>query len=125
MLISISFYSKTFEDSDKQIAYNKATKWIQKNVITKDENKETTFKMEENPDTVLPSYKVTLFCSLPTAEEENRFCDACKVYHKSFFINQEYNCSACRHKAFLHRMDERLRVKRSFRKEKLNYYDKK
>lgn len=120
MLLSIALFSKTFEGKTKKEAYFKAMNWVAKNIVHKqDENKETSFKVEELKGLVFPSYKITLFCSLNTAEEENRFCENCKKYHKSFFINQDYNCSSCKHKAFMVRMHERLKVKRSYRRDKL------
>lgn len=119
MMVSIAFYSRKFEGETRKKAYFKAMNWVAKNIVHKDENKETTFQVEEIKGLVFPSYKVTLYCSLPSTDEESKFCDSCKSYHKSFFINQEYNCSSCKHKAFVKRMDDRLKIKKSYRVEKL------
>lgn len=120
MLVSIEFYSQKFSNIDKKKAYSKATNWLAKYIVTsKDENIECTFKIEELKNEPLPTFKVVIYCSLNTVDEENKFCEVCKTYHKSFFINQDYNCSSCKHKAFIRRMDEKLTIKRGYRKEKL------
>lgn len=120
MLVSIEFYSQKFSNIDKKKAYSKATNWLAKYIVTsKDENVESTFKIEEIKNENLPAFKVTVYCSLNTDDEEDKFCEVCKTYHKSFFINQEYNCNACRHKTFIRRMKEKLAIKKSYRKERL------
>lgn len=120
MIVSVEFYSKSFSNIDRKEAYRKLTNWLAKHIVTnKDENRESTFKIEELKGELIPTFKLTVYCSLETKDEENKFCEVCKTYHKSFFINQEYNCNACKHKAFIQRMDEKLSIKKGYRREKL------
>ena len=122
MNISTTFYNKTFAHEDKKEAYKRATNWIAKYIVTsRDDNKETIFKIEEIKNTAVPTFKVILMCSLETKDEEDSFCESCKSYHKAFFINQEYNCNACKYKAFLNRMSDKLSVKMNYRRDKLKH----
>lgn len=120
MIVSVEFYSQKFSNIDRKKAYSKLTNWMAKHIITsKDENKDCTYKVEEIKNETLPTFKLTIYCSLDTRDEEKKFCEVCKTYHKSFFINQEYNCNSCKYKAYLNRMEEKLLIKKGYRKEKL------
>ncbi len=115
------FFSLEFEDDDKKKAFRKATNWIAKNVMSKSDDDKITYRIEFLKGKIKHTFKVHLYCSLDITEEQNRFCEVCKKYHKSFFINQEYNCNACKVKAYHSRVDERMSIVRTYRKEKIRY----
>ena len=122
MKISIPYFAKKFTAESKKEAYIAVMKWMANNVISsQDEVSETQFSIIEEKGYDLPTYKLTLFCMLDENEHKNKFCDICKKYHKSFFINQDYNCSKCNMVTYRARVEETLMVKRSYRKERLKY----
>lgn len=56
----------------------------------------------------------TLLSCLDIKSEQKEFCKACKEFHHSFFINENYNCDRCNLKSFLKRVGERGKVSKSF-----------
>jgi hypothetical protein len=121
MIISAAYHTRSFSNESRKDAYNKAMNWLAKNVITKPENQGISFKVEEVKPADVPTFKLTLMCELDVTEEERKYCEICKSFHRSFFINEEFNCSACKHKAYLKRIEERISIRKSYKKEKLQY----
>lgn len=115
MLVSVSFFTKTFKGSSNKDAYLNVCKWIAKNVLNDESKiKETFWKIEREDIGV---YKLTLYCTLDYKDRERKFCESCQKYHKRFYYNEDRDCSRCNLKAFKKRIDENLSIKRNYRKE--------
>lgn len=122
MRIVVPFFSKTFSAESKKKAYEKTYKWIATNIVKgKDEIGETLTKIEEDESFDFPTFKLTLYCMLDEKEDRNKFCNVCKAHHKSFFVNQDYNCSSCNVMTYVQRLDKKLSIKRQYRKERLHF----
>lgn len=115
MLISMKFFEKLFKSEDYKDAYIKATKWIANNVL-KVEIKDVTFKISKIDKTDLPTIKLELFAGLDSNDLKNHRCMVCKEFHRSFYINQEYNCNACRMKGYLDEANQKLTIKKHYTK---------
>lgn len=122
MKITASFFTKKFANTSKKDAYMDAAKWIASNVIKhQDELGETLFNITEVKDADFPTYKVTLYCMMDEEERKEKFCNICKQYHKSFFINEEFNCSRCNMLTYRQRCEESLGQKKSYRRERIKF----
>ena len=123
MNVSTKFFEKRFSDFDSKDAYLKLCKWLAQNVISKEVEigKEVTFGVFKVEGADFPTFKLELYCSLNETDLRNGFCERCKEFHKSFYINQEYNCNACKVMAYMDQVKLKLSSKRSYRKERLEY----
>lgn len=120
MKVAVKFYEQQFSDKASKKAYLNACKWIAVNVINKVEVGETTYTITKiNAD--LPTFKLELYGLLDSNNIDSQFCEACKQFHRSFFVNQEYNCNVCKMKAYLDTIKQKVSIKRSYRKERLGY----
>ena len=61
----------------------------------------------------------TLFTNIDLTPEKNEFCKVCREFHTTFYINQDFNCSSCKMKAFLGRAEEKARVSKNYYKKKI------
>ncbi len=114
------FYVKEFSGDDTKQAYLKACKWVAKNVISKVEiGKNTLIKYIKNAD--LPTVTVELYCVFDEKETGEKYCNICKEFHKTFYINQEYNCNACKMKGYMATIDKKLLIKMNYIKQRLSY----
>lgn len=121
MLHSIKFYEQTFKAQERKNAYLKACKWLASNVLSKAEIGDILFNIEEDKESSSPAFKLELYCSIDEKDSVNDFCNTCKKFHKSFFINESYNCDRCNMKTFEARMKEKLIVKQAYRAERLRF----
>lgn len=121
MKIAIKFFEKVFKGEDSKDVYLKACKWIAKNVISTVEIGETFWRIEKERDTDLPTFKLELYAMLDANETGEKFCIKCKEFHRSFFINQDFNCSRCNMKTYKNELEDKLSIKKQWRKERLKY----
>ena len=117
---AIKFFSKTFTGETTKEAYLKASNWVGKFIFSKVEIGETFWKIEKI-NTNFPTVKLELYAMLDPSETEKSFCNRCQEFHKSFYINQDYNCNACRMQAYNKNVKDKLNIKRGFRQERLRY----
>lgn len=122
MKVAVPFFTKVFVAETNTKAYQKACKWVAKNVMSNNESstkdlKETFWNVDKEKE---GEYKLTLFCMLDFKEKEVKFCEICKTYHKRFYYNEDRDCSRCNLKAFKKRIEENLDIKKSYRKELVN-----
>jgi len=119
--ISVKYFAKNFEDEDSKVAYLNACKWLAKNVISKVEVSETLFSIHKVKEADLPTFRLELHCSFNEGKLGKEFCNRCQEFHRSFYINQEYNCNACKVKAYITGIKNKLITKKSYRRERLGY----
>ena len=51
--------------------------------------------VDDNTKESLPTFRLTLYYKFDDTEFMKMTCNACKEFHKSFFINENFNCSTC------------------------------
>jgi hypothetical protein len=121
--IAVKFYQKTFTASEGEKSndvYNRLNTWLARNIIKKVEMGETFWKVEHvKADS--PTFTLELWTMLDAEEGTKGFCERCREFHSSFFLNQQYNCDACNYIAFKKQMDQKLNIKKAWRKEKLGH----
>jgi len=104
MKLSIKVFEKTFSDEVSKKAYLKACKWIAKNLV---EINNAQYEIKKIINTNLPTFNLTVYAILDTQNFDNEFCNTCKEFHKTFYINQDYDCNWCRLTAYKKQLDKK------------------
>lgn len=78
----------------------------------------TTFKVRKKNGTK-DVYIVYVYTNLEMKEAQKEFCKNCKYFHKSFYINEEYNCSRCNMKSFLKIMSDKSKISKQYYRERM------
>ncbi len=115
MLGLIKFYEKDFINTQGNLknAYLKACKWVSKKIISKNIDK-VVWNVEKVSETTITIY---LYFMMEINEELKSYCKVCKEFHKSFFINEEYNCNSCKLISFFNKMKTKENVSKGYYKE--------
>ena len=124
MTVANKFPEQSFQHKERKKAYLKACKWLARYVVDKGniDSTQTTYNIHKlDSGTKRTTFVVTLYCTLDSTDTQKRFCEACKKFHRSFFVNQEYNCGTCKQKAYVGQLEQRLNIKQAYRKERLDY----
>lgn len=121
MKMATPFYKHNFSDEISKQAYLKACKWLAENVVSKVEIGETFWKITKVEDASLPTFKLELYALIDTEDNIKAFCERCKEFHRVFYVNQQFNCNSCNLMAFKNQMDEKLKIKKSYRQERLKH----
>lgn len=122
MQISLEFFRKDFTSKkDFKTAYLKACKWAAQNIISKVEIGETFWRIEKVKDADLPTCRIVLYAMLEDTDITESFCKACKSFHTAFFVNQEFDCNRCKMQAYKKQIQQKLDIKKAYRKEKLKH----
>lgn len=109
---------KRFTAGSLSEAKTKALKWVGRYVMCKNEVHDIMYHFEEDKETN-NCVVVTLFVSLDEGDVRKRHCEICKEFHKLFFINESFDCNACKAKAYQERLNDTLKPKKSFYREAL------
>ncbi len=110
---SVEIMTKGFSADTMKEAYMIAVKWVSTNIISKDELKDITVSFKKEMRT-LPTIIVGLHMTLNEKELRDRHCEICRETHKTFFINENCNCSWCNVGAYQRRMEDMLRTKSEY-----------
>ena len=91
------FYEREFRDEDPKKAYLKASKFVASNIISKGSKVEVSKVTWDvvRVDGDLPTFRLTLYYKFDDTKFMEQTCEACKQFHKSFFINENFNCNRC------------------------------
>lgn len=84
--------------------------------IASNEYRNISCKIEKISDC---TFKFVLFTSIDISEEMKHYCDMCKAYHCSFFVNEDYNCSRCNLRSFFDRTKKKADISKKFYEEKI------
>lgn len=118
------FYERNFIADDSKSAYLKACKFVASNIISdgsKVEADKVTWKVDKvESDKGLPTFKLTLFYTFDDDEFMEKTCKACKDFHKSFFINENYNCDRCNKIGYAKNIQNKLLIGSEYYKKKLD-----
>lgn len=74
------------------------------------------FEVEKLENEEQPTFELSLFVTLDEKEVMDRHCKICKETHKLFYVNENYNCDACKIKVYRQRLEERIAVKAGYEK---------
>ena len=91
------FYEREFKAKKSKDAYLKACKFVASNIISASSkvevSKVTWDIVRVSNDDDLPTFRLTLYYKFDDTEFMKQTCEACKQFHKSFFINENFNYS--------------------------------
>lgn len=107
------FYQREFKAKDSKEAYLKACKFVASNVISsnsKVEASKVTWSVEKVKDAGLPTFLLTLNYVFDDTVFMETTCKACKEFHKSFFINENFNCSRCNKVGYEKNIQQKLMI---------------
>jgi hypothetical protein len=115
MLYIEKFYSKDFRDKSSKEAYLKACKFVATNILSKGSKVEVSkvtwdIIRVDNQKGDLPTFRLSLYYKFDDTEFKKQTCNACKEFHKSFFINSDFNCSRCNKIGYEKNIQEKLLV---------------
>lgn len=106
------FYERRFRADNAKDAYLRACKFVASNVISeasKVEASKVTWDVTRDKDEKgLPTFLLTLYYKFDDTEFMKQTCEACKQFHKSFFINEDFNCSRCNKVGYEKNVQQRL-----------------
>lgn len=115
MYLSNKLCSFVVSADDKKEAYIKGFKRAAK-YIASPKYRNISCKIESLDDT---SFLFSLYVNIDISEELLHFCNMCKTYHSSFFVNEDYNCSRCNLRTFMERLTKKANVSKKFYEEKM------
>lgn len=98
MIYIQKFYERDFKDKDAKKAYLKASKFVATNIISKGSKVEVsrvTWDVVRVVEGDLPTFRLTLYYKFDDTDFMRQTCEACMEFHKSFFINENFNCNRC------------------------------
>ena len=114
MIYIQKFYEREFKDEDPKKAYLKACKFVASNIISKGSKVEVSkvtwdvVRVEQEGD--LPTFRLTLYYRFDDTDFMKQTCDACKEFHKSFFINENFNCNRCNKVGYEKNIEQKLMI---------------
>lgn len=123
MLYIHKIYSREFKAENSKQAYLKACKFVAKHVISdksKVEASKVVWDVQKINDSSLPTYLLTLYFRFDDSIFKAQTCKACKEFHCSFFVNEEYNCSRCTKIGYEKNIQKKLQAGSNYIKERLD-----
>ena len=125
MLYIHEIYKKQFKAESAKDAYLKACKFVAKTVISDKSKVEASKLVWDVTNTTdetgegLPTYLLTLYYKFDDTLFKEQSCKACKEFHRSFFVNQDFNCSRCNKIGYEQNIRKKLSIGGEYIKEKL------
>ena len=106
------FYEREFRDEDPKKAYLKASKFVASNIISKGSKVEVSKVTWDvvRVDGDLPTFRLTLYYKFDDTKFMEQTCEACKQFHKSFFINENFNCNRCNKVGYEKNIEQKLMI---------------
>jgi hypothetical protein len=117
----IKFFEKTFTSNISKDAYLKACKWAAKYIIDKAEIGEVLYSVDKVHEADLPTFKIVLYARFNDHDYKESVCKRCQEFHSLFYINQQFNCNRCNLTAYRTQLQQKLEMKKQYRKERLRY----
>lgn len=115
MVYICEFYKRNFVANNSKDAYLKACKFVAKNIINKESKVEVdkvTWSIErvDKDKDDLPTFQLKLYYRFDDKEFMKKTCEACKEFHKSFFINENFNCDKCNKVGYEKNVNQKLNI---------------
>ena len=118
------FYEREFRDEDPKKAYLKASKFVASNIISKgskvEVSKVTWNVVKVEAEGNLPTFRLTLYYKFDDTEFMKQSCEACKQFHKSFFINENFNCNRCNKVGYEKNIEQKLTIGTEYFKKQID-----
>ena len=118
------FYERQFKAESSKDAYMKACKFVANNIISaksKVEASKVTWNVTKLTDeTGLPTFLLTLYYTFDDEKFMEQTCNACKEFHKSFFINENFNCDRCNKVGYERNIQQKLLIGSEYFKKMLD-----
>lgn len=114
MLYIEKFYEREFRAENPKEAYLKACKFVASNIVNKgskvEASKVTWDVSHVKNDEGLPTFRLTLYYKFDDTDFMQSTCNACKQFHKSFFINENYDCDRCKKVGYEKNIQQKLLI---------------
>lgn len=120
------FYEHNFKASNSKDAFLKACKFVASAVISKSSKVEAdrvtwdVKRVDSDDRDSLPTFRLTLYYKFDDTEFMKQTCAACKEFHCSFFINENYNCNSCNKVGYEKNVKEKLTIGSEYMKKMLD-----
>lgn len=118
------FYEREFKAKKSKDAYLKACKFVASNIISESSkvevSKVTWDVVRVSNDDDLPTFRLTLYYKFDDTQFMKQTCEACKEFHKSFFINENYNCNRCNKVGYEKNVDKKLMIGSEYLRKQLD-----
>lgn len=113
MIYIQQFYERKFRAANAKDAYLKACKFVASNIVSKGSKVEVSkvtwdVTPVEDANEGLPTFQLSLYYKFDDTEFMKQTCDACKQFHSSFFINENFNCNRCNKAGYEKNVSKRL-----------------
>ena len=100
MLYIHEIYSRQFKAEGSKEAYLKACKFVASTVLSEKSKVEASkvvwdVKRVKKEEEGLPTFLLTLYFKFDDTVFKSQTCQACKEFHRSFYVNTDFNCSRC------------------------------
>ena len=116
MLYTIKLLSKEIKATSYKEAYMIGTRIA---LEMKTKTPDILWDLAKNESSEVKIVTLNVYLVLDSSKTKEIHCNACKEFHKSFFINQEYNCHTCKLNAYSNRIKSELKTKKYYYKKKL------
>ena len=113
MICIKKFYEKEFTSESSKTAYLRACKFVAKNIVSessKVEAEKVIWDIVKVQSDGLPTFRLSLYYKFDDTEFMKKTCDACKEFHKSFFINENFNCNRCNKVGYEKNLEQKLMI---------------
>lgn len=114
MQITSQFYKKKFTGRSLKRAYMQAVKWYSTNVLANSNLNDVVVQYKKSSKTV-PTITIELYATFDEPTVRERQCEICEEIHGR---NQSM-CDKCKMKAYIHRNERSLAVKKEYYKQLL------
>ena len=118
------FYEREFKAKKSKDAYLKACKFVASNIISASSkvevSKVTWDVVRVSNDDDLPTFRLTLYYKFDDTQFMKQTCEACKEFHQSFFINENYNCNRCNKVGYEKNVDQKLMIGSEYLRKQLD-----
>lgn len=118
------FYEREFKAKKSKEAYLKACKFVASNIISASSkvevSKVTWDVVRVSNDDDLPTFRLTLYYKFDDTQFMKQTCEACKEFHKSFFINENFNCNRCNKVGYEKNVDQKLMIGSEYLRKQLD-----
>ena len=118
------FYEREFKAESSKAAYLKACRFVASNVISKgskvEVSKVTWNVVKVEAEGNLPTFRLTLYYKFDDTEFMKQSCEACKQFHKSFFINENFNCNRCNKVGYEKNIEQKLTIGTEYFKKQID-----
>lgn len=114
MEFAIKVFSKKFTDANRKSAYLKLSKWLASNILyNKKDFENISYKVKDVSEEDYPAFELQIFAILEEKEVREKNCRICQESHSLFYLNAKADCNSCNAKAYVTRLDDLVKERKS------------